>query len=203
MRELCKQYGVILISDEIHADFVWEGKHTSMLGLEENPELLIVCMAPSKTFNIAGLQLSNIFIPEPTLRRRFRKEVAAAGYSQLNAAGLVAADAAYRYGEEWYQAMKEYVAANIKFTSDYISQHIPGIRMIPPEGTYLVWLDCRDLGLTVEELEELIIRKAGLWLDSGKIFGKSGEGFQRINVACPRATLREALERLAKAVNGK
>lgn len=104
MRELCKQYGVILISDEIHADFVWEGKHTSMLGLEENPELLIVCMAPSKTFNIAGLQLSNIFIPEPTLRRRFRKEVAAVGYSQLNAAGLVAADAAYRYGEEWYLA---------------------------------------------------------------------------------------------------
>lgn len=202
LRQICKQNGVIIISDEIHADFVWKGKHQSLLNLEEDTDNLIVCMAPSKTFNIAGLQLSNIFIPNRELKHKFRKAVDAAGYSQLNAAGLVASDAAYRYGEEWYQAMKKYVADNIAFTADFVEKNLPGVTMIQPEGTYLVWLDFRGTNLCVQEIEDLIIRKAGLWLDSGKIFGVAGEGFQRINVACPRATLTEALERIQKALLG-
>lgn len=199
--ELCLKYGVIIISDEIHADFVWKGKHQSFLNLDEKyKDIVITCMAPSKTFNIAGLQLSNIFIPNRELKYKFRKEVDAAGYSQLNAAGLIAADAAYRYGEEWYQAMKKYVAENIAFTAEFVEKNLPGVTMIQPEGTYLVWLDFRGTNLCVQEIEDLIIRKAGLWLDSGKIFGVAGEGFQRINVACPRVTLTEALERIQKAL---
>ena len=110
----------------------------------------------------------------------------------------MATEAAYSKGEEWYQAMHAYVEANINYTKEYVEKYLPGVKMTDLEGTYLVWLDFRETGLTVEELEDLILNKARLWLDSGKIFGKAGEGFQRINVACPRATLTEALERIRK-----
>lgn len=114
--------------------------------------------------------------------------------------GLVACQSAYEKGEEWYQAMKSYVWANIEFTKQYVEENLPGVKMIDHEGTYLVWLDFRDTGLSMDELEDLIIHKAKLWLDSGKIFGKSGEGFQRINVACPRSTVKEALDRIKAAL---
>ena len=130
---------------------------------------------------------------------RVRKQLDAAGTSQLGVLGLVATEAAYSKGEEWYQAMHAYVEANINYTKEYVEKYLPGVKMTDLEGTYLVWLDFRETGLTVEELEDLILNKARLWLDSGKIFGKAGEGFQRINVACPRATLTEALERIRKA----
>ena len=110
--------------------------------------------------------------------------------------GLVACQTAYEKGEEWYHAMKSYVQANIEFTKQYVEENLPGVKMIDHEGTYLVWLDFRETGLGVDELEDLIIHKAKLWLDSGKIFGKNGEGFQRINVACPRSTVKEALDRM-------
>ncbi len=129
-----------------------------------------------------------------------KAQIDAAGYSQLNVFGLVACEAAYRYGEEWYQAMKKYVGDNIRFTKEYVTDNIPKVSMVEHEGTYLVWLNFRELGLDSEELEKLIIDKAGLWLDSGKIFGDSGIGFQRINVACPRSILAEALERIKNAV---
>ena len=112
----------------------------------------------------------------------------------------MAVEAAYSKGEEWYEAMHAYVESNIVYTKDYVEKNLPGVKMTDLEGTYLVWLDFREIGLSVDELEDLIIYKAGLWLDSGKIFGKAGEGFQRINVACPRATLTEALERIKKAL---
>lgn len=199
--DICKKHQVIVISDEIHGDFVYKGKHQVFLNLkEEFKEFAIVCTAPSKTFNIAGLQVSNVFIPNDELRKQFKKQIDAAGYSQLNAAGLVACEAAYKYGEEWYEAMISYVKENIAYTKSYIEEHIPQIKMIEPEGTYLVWIDFRGLSLSNQKLEELIVKKAGLWLDSGAIFGLAGEGFQRINVACPRATLTEALERLKQAV---
>lgn len=199
--DICYQYGVLIVSDEIHADFVWKGKHMSLAGLKkEYEEITITCTAPSKTFNIAGLQISNIFIPNDKLRKLFEKRISASGYSQVNGAGLAACQAAYTYGEEWYRAMLSYVWENIAFTQKFFSEHLPQIKMLTPEGTYLVWVDFRSLGLSSRELEKLIIHKAGLWLDSGAIFGPSGEGFQRINVACPRATLREALERIERAV---
>lgn len=198
---ICKKHHVIVVSDEIHEDFVFRGKHHVFANLREDfKEFTIVCTAPSKTFNIAGLQVSNIFIPNNELRRKFKKQIDAAGYSQLNAAGLAACEAAYKYGEDWYNAMISYVKENIAYTKSYIEKEIPRIKMIEPEGTYLVWIDFRGLNLKNGELEELIVDKAGLWLDSGAIFGPAGRGFQRINVACPRATLTEALQRLKEAV---
>ena len=144
--------------------------------------------------------ISNIFIPNPVLRAKFQKQLDAAGISQLGVLGLVATEAAYSNGEEWYRTMHAYVEANIDYTREYVERNLPGVKMTDLEGTYLVWLDFRETGLGVEELENLIIHKAGLWLDSGKIFGKAGEGFQRINVACPRVTLTEALKRIQNAL---
>lgn len=201
MGDLCFKYGVIVVSDEIHSDFVFEGTHHVFADLkEEYQNFTVTCTAPGKTFNLAGLQTSNIFIPSPKLRKLFQKQLDETGYSQLNAAGITACEAAYRDGEEWYQAMHAYVAENIRFTRTFVEQRIPGVNMVKQEGTYLVWLDFRELGITVEELEDLIVNRAGLWLDSGRIFGDGGRGFQRINVACPRAVLAEALTKLERAV---
>ena len=192
---------VVVVSDEIHADFIFEGTHQVFADLSDKiRDISVTCTAPSKTFNIAGLQVSNIFIANDSLRRQFVKEISAAGYSQVNASGLVACRTAYAQGEEWYQGMMAYVRANIDFAEQYIREQIPEIRMRKPEGTYLLWLDFRRLSLTSEELEDLIVRKAGLWLDSGAIFGACGEGFQRINAACTRATLAEALGRIKNAI---
>ena len=200
--DICYKHHVLIVSDEIHADFVYNRKHQVLVNLKkEYEEITITCTAPSKTFNIAGLQVSNIFIPDNQLRHRFKRQIAASGYSQLNAAGLVACEAAYRYGEEWYSGVKAYIRENISFTKKFLEERIPKVKMLEPEGTYLVWVDFRALGLSNRELEDLIIHKAGLWLDSGAIFGAAGEGFQRINVACPRVTLQTALEKIETAVN--
>ena len=200
--DICYKHHVLIVSDEIHADFVYNRKHQVLVNLKkEYEEITITCTAPSKTFNIAGLQVSNIFIPDNQLRHRFKRQIAASGYSQLNAAGLVACEAAYRYGEEWYSGVKAYIRENISFTKKFLEERISKVKMLEPEGTYLVWVDFRALGLSNRELEDLIIHKAGLWLDSGAIFGAAGEGFQRINVACPRVTLQTALEKIETAVN--
>ncbi len=199
--DICVKHHVIVVSDEIHQDFVFKGKHLVFAGLKkEYEDISITCTSPSKTFNIAGMTISNIFIPNRDLKHRFCKELEASGTSQLGVMGLVACEAAYSKGEEWYRAMLSYVASNIEFTKKYVEENLHGVRMIEHEGTYLVWLDFRGTGLSVEELEELIVYKAKLWLDSGKIFGECGSGFQRINVACPRSVLSEALERIRIAM---
>jgi cystathionine beta-lyase len=195
--DICHKHQVLVVSDEIHADFAFKGKHQVFANLkEEFAEMSITCTSPTKTFNLAGLQVSNILIPNQKLRRAFRKQVNAAGYSQLGIMGLVGCKAAYENGEEWYQAMLQYVKENIAFTKSYVEEYLPGVTMAEHEGTYLLWLDFNGTGLGVEELEDLIVNKAKLWLDSGKIFGESGRGFQRINVACPRTVLKEALDRI-------
>lgn len=195
--DICVKHGVIVVSDEIHQDFVFKGKHNVFAGLKKDFEnISITCTSPSKTFNIASMMISNIFIPDHKLRHKFRKELDAAGTSQLGVMGIVACEAAYGKGEEWYQAMLAYVSDNIRFVKRYAMENLPDVTMIDTEGTYLVWLDFRKTGLNVDELEDLIIHKARLWLDSGKIFGKCGEGFQRINTACPRSILKEALDRI-------
>lgn len=199
--DICYKHHVIVVSDEIHADFVFKGRHHVFANLkEEYKEISIVAASPSKTFNIAGLQVSNIFIPNRELRGKFRKQIDAAGYSQLNIMGLVAAKAAYEHGDEWYWAMHRYIGENIAYAEQFVKEKIPQIRLVETEGTYLLWLDFRDLNLSERELEDLIIKKAKLWLDSGRIFGEGGKGFQRINVACPRKTLEESLKRVEKAV---
>lgn len=198
--DLCVKHHVIVVSDEIHQDFVFRGKHQVFAKLkEEYQQISITCTAPSKTFNLAGMVMSNIFIPNHELRKKFRRQIDAAGVSQLGVMGLVACEAAYGKGEEWYQAMHSYVAANIAYTKQYVEENLPGVRMTEHEGTYLVWLDFRKTGLSAEELEHKIVHEAKLWLDSGAIFGESGSGFQRVNVACPRKILEEALGRI-KAV---
>lgn len=195
--DICLKYQVTVVSDEIHSDFIFRGRHQVFADLKrEYADITVTCTAPSKTFNLAGLLLSNIFISNRELRHKFRQQVNAAGISQLSPFGLVACETVYTQGEEWYQAMLVYVAENIAFTKEYVEKHLPGVEMVEHEGTYLVWLDFRKTGLSVEELEDLIVNRAKLWLDSGKIFGKSGEGFQRINVACPRQILEEALHRI-------
>lgn len=200
--DICLKHGVIIVSDEIHSDFVWENNQQTVFATlgEKYAQNCVVCTAPSKTFNIAGLQISNIFIPNITLRRKFRKQVAAAGYSQVNTLGLVACQAAYTYGEDWLRQVKAYIYSNINFVEDYLAQNLPQIKLIRPEGTYLVWLDCSALGLDAASREEWLWHKAHLWLDGGGIFGTAGANFERINVACPKATLLQGLEQLKAAV---
>lgn len=199
--DICYRHGVLIVSDEIHSDFVFQGKHHVLAGLKkEYEEITVTCTAPSKTFNIAGLQVSNIFIPNETLRARFTKRIFACGYSQLNSAGIAACIAAYQHGEEWYLGMLSYVRENILFAKRFLSERLPQVKMWVPEGTYLIWVDLRGLGLSREETQELIVSRARLWLNDGTMFGSEGEGFWRINTACPRKILREALERLAGAV---
>ena len=195
--DICLKHGVFVVSDEIHADFVFERKHTVFSEVKEAyRDISMICTSPSKTFNIAGLQISNIFISNPEKATAFRRQVAAAGYSQVGLPGLVACEAAYRHGDEWLEGVLAYIKANAEFTRAYLQEHLSRVKMTKLEGTYLVWLDFRDYGLTDKELDEKILNQAGLWLDSGAVFGKCGEGFQRINIACPRKTLHQALDRL-------
>jgi cystathionine beta-lyase len=199
MGAICRKHGVVVVSDEIHSDFVWRGRHR-VFADAAGDDRCIICTAPSKSFNLAGLQVSNIFIPDAGLREKFKRAVAAAGYSQLGQPGLVACKAAYTEGEDWLNACKAYIAANIDYFEAYLQAHLPALRLIRPEGTYLLWVDFRGLGLTPAALEDFIVNRAKLWLDAGAIFGKDGAGFERFNAACPRATLTRALDQLAAAV---
>ena len=201
MGDLCVKHGVKVVSDEIHNDFVFQGEHTVFASVKkEYEEISVICTSPSKTFNLASMLISNIFIPNRELRQRFRHEVDAAGISQLSVLGLVAAKEAYAQGDDWYEQMMSYVGENIRYVKEYVKENLPGVTVIDGEGTYLLWLDFRGCGPDPEELDRRIIYEAKLWLDSGKIFGHTGAGFQRINVAAPRAVLTECLERIRKVL---
>lgn len=196
--DICLKHKVITVADEIHHDIVRPGNiHTVFSSLSpEVEQITATCTSVSKTFNLAGLQVANIFIANDDLRRKFKHELWAAGYSQPNALGLFAAKAAYEYGEPWLEELLSYLEENINYTKEFLKQNLPLIRLIEPEGTYLLWLDCSKYGLSDKELNEIIIHKGKLWLDNGPIFGAGGSGFQRINIACPRSVLKEGLERL-------
>ena len=200
--EICLRRKVIVVSDEIHCDFVWSGRrHYNLLSLDKRcAGNTIVCTAPSKSFNLAGLQCSNIFIPDEGLRKAFRKEISAAGYGGLNNMGLAACRAAYEEGEDWLDEVKTYIEHNLEFMEGYIADRIPQLRMKKPEGTYLAWIDLRSLGLDEAQQKELIVNRAKLWLDTGSIFGAEGRGFERVNAACPRIILEQAMDRLRAAV---
>ena len=200
--DLCEKYDVIVVSDEIHSDFTYDGNtHTIFPSISQQlADRTILCTAPSKTFNLAGLQVSNIFVPSQKLRRAMRRAIDQTGYGNLNMMGLAACQAAYEKGAEWLEELKEYLAENLDYLRQRVEQDLPGIRLIEPEGTYLVWLDLRELDISEEEQRKLIVEDAKLWLDTGSMFGAEGAGFERINIACPRKTLAEAMDRLAGAL---
>lgn len=196
--EICLEHNVLVVSDEIHSDITFEG-HTHTVYGTLSPaaaENSIICTAPSKSFNLAGLQFSNIIIPGAKLRVDFLRELDRTGYDEPSLMGIVAATAAYSEGAEWFDEAKSYIWKNIQFAKNYIEENCPKIKVIVPEGTYLLWLDFSGLGLTDKEINGRILNNAKVWLDSGSMFGTEGEKFQRINCATPRAILKEALERI-------
>ena len=203
MGEICLRHGVKVVSDEIHADFVYPGnRHQVFAAISpELADITVTCTAPTKTFNLAGLQISNILISNPELRRRFRLEISKTGYSQLNIMGLVACRAAYEHGARWLDELLVYLGSNLEFVRSFLARELPRVRLVEPEGTYLVWLDFRALGLTDRELNDLIVNKAKLWLDAGTMFGAGGTGFQRVNIACPRSLLERAMRQLKGALS--
>ena len=200
--EICLKNDVLIVSDEIHGDLIYRG-HTftpfARLG-EAFAQNAITCTAPSKTFNLAGLHTSNIIISNPELRGRFEKTLQSNGLFGINAFGVVAVEAAYNHGEEWLAQVLDYLEGNLRYLEDYVSRRIPQVTVIRPEGTYLVWMDCRRLGLGKDGLKRLMLKEARVYLDEGFLFGPEGEGFERINIACPRSILAEALERIGNAI---
>ena len=198
---VCLRHNVIVVADEIHEEFVRPGfRHIPFASLsEEAAAITVTCTSPSKTFNLAGLQISNIFIRNAQLRRRFKEELGRTGYDEPNTLGLTGAKAAYEHGAEWLTQLLAYIEENYARTKSFLAAHLPKVKIIEPEGTYLLWLDFSAYGLTDEALNEKIIRDAHLWLDDGPIFGAGGSGFQRINIACPWATLETGLQNLAEA----
>jgi cystathionine beta-lyase len=201
MGEICLKHNVLVISDEIHCDFVFPSNKHTVFGTISGDFLnnSIICTSPSKTFNLAGLQTANIFIADGKLRLMFRKEIAKTGYSQLNTMGIVSCQAAYEDGGEWVDEMLLYLEKNYHYARDFINVNLPKIQVNELEGTYLLWLDMNACGLTEAELEKALVEKAGLWVSNGSIFGDEGKGFIRINIACPLSTLEKALDRLAAA----
>ena len=198
---VCLRHNVIVVADEIHEEFVRPGfRHVPFASLsEEAAAITVTCTSPSKTFNLAGLQISNIFIRNAELRRRFKDELSRTGYDEPTTLGLTGAKAAYEHGAEWLTELLAYLEENNARTKAFLAQHLPKVRLVEPEGTYLLWIDFRAYGLSDEALNEKIIRKAHLWLDDGPIFGAGGSGFQRINIACPWKMLAHGLKNLAAA----
>ena len=202
MGEISGRYGTVIVADEIHCDFHWPGREYRLV-LEACPEFadrVMSCTAPSKTFNLAGMQTSNIWIPDAELRRRFADEVHSRGFFSPGILGAEACRAAYEGGEEWFDQCLEYLHGNYEFIRDYLAARIPEIKPVEPDGTYFLWLDFSALGMERAELDDFVLNKAGLWVDEGHIFGTGGEGFQRIILACPRSMLVRAMEQLEEAV---
>jgi cystathionine beta-lyase len=202
--EICLKHRVLVVADEIHADLIYKGiTFTPFAAIsQEMAHNAVVCTAPSKTFNLAGLHTSNIIIPNDSYRRRFQQTLNSSGMGRwASPFGVVACETAYREGEPWLAQVMAYIEDNLDYLHQFIETHLPGIRVIRPEGTYLVWLDCRGLGLDKWALKRLMLGKARIFLDEGFIFGPEGDGFERINIACPRAILQGALARIKREVD--
>lgn len=200
--DLCLKYNVKIIADEIHSDLIYKQyKFISIASInEEFADITATCTAPSKTFNLAGLQTSNVIISNDEMRKQFTDVLDANAVMEPNLFGITALEAAYNSGSEWLDQLMDYLSDNLEFLSEYINNSIPEIKVIKPEGTYLVWLDCRNLGMNKKELHDFMLDKAKVWFDDGHMFGENGQGFERINIACTKATLKEALDRIKNAL---
>jgi cystathionine beta-lyase len=200
--EICLDNHVLIVSDEVHGDLIHGGHRFTSLGKLGERFLYnsAICMAASKTFNLAGLHTSNIIIPRADLRQQFAQTILRNGIFSANTFGIVAAEAAYNHGEEWLKAVMAYVGANYRFMKAYLAEHLPQVKVVPAEGTYLVWVDFRALEMEPAARKAMMMEQARVMLDEGELFGPEGAGFERFNIACPRATLKEALERIKHAV---
>lgn len=202
LADFCYHRNILVISDEIHCDMaLWDNKHIPFATVSPEAEACSITFgAPSKTFNIAGIVSSYAIVPNEQIRQRFFGWLTANELNEPTVFAPIVTIAAFQKGEAWRQEMLRYVEANIDFVIDFCKQHLPAIRPLRPQASFLVWLDCTALGLSQSELVDLFVKKARLALNDGSIFGKEGEGFMRLNVGCPRSLLREALERLEKAI---
>lgn len=203
--EICSRHGVTVVSDEIHCELVYPGHaYTPFASISDDFSAhAIVCISPSKAFNIAGLQIANIVVPDEAVRRKIDKAININEVCDVNPFGVTATIAAYTEGEEWLNQLLVYLQANYKWMQDYCRTHLPDFPISDLEGTYLVWMDCSILHKTSDVLEQELLDESKLWLNAGTMYGAEGEGFMRWNIACPRSVLAEGLERFRSYVYGK
>ncbi|KHL04083.1 aspartate aminotransferase [Sinomonas humi] len=204
MGEICARHGVLVVSDEIHQDLIINPakRHIPFASLgEEFAQNSITCTAPSKTFNLPGLQSANVFVPNPRLRDELARQYERNMFPLVNVLGMVAAEAAYAHGEPWLEEMLAYLRDNHSHFAESINGTLPQVRVLPADSLYLAWMDCRGLGMDAEALDKFMLTKARLWLDKGQKFGAEGHGYMRVNLGCPRSTVDEAIHRLTNAVN--
>lgn len=201
LADICLRHHVYVISDEIHGDFVWQGhEQTPYASISEEACLhSMMCTAPSKTFNLAGMATSNLFIPDPEMRRKFQSELLDVGQENMNRLGLFACRAAYEGGGEWLDQLIGYLAGNLALVRDFCKNRVPQIQLVEPEGTYLAWLDCRELGMTDDELMAFFSDDAKVWLDPGTHSGEQGSGFMRFNLGSSRSVIAQALDQIEAA----
>lgn len=204
LTDICLKNNILILSDEIHCDLVLQGNvHTNIAGIsKEVSDIAVTCIAPSKTFNLGGLSTSSVIISNPILRKYFNKTIERIHISNGNIFGTVASIAAYTEGKEWRNKFLEYINRNIILTEEFFRKNIPEIIPVHPEATYMIWLDCRKLGMTGSELQDFFVNKAGVGLNEGSTFGPGGEGFMRMNLATTSSLVLKALDRIANAVNG-
>lgn len=199
---ICLDAGVLVVSDEIHSDLIYRGyQHIPFASLGERfAQYSVTCLAPSKTFNLAGLQTAYAVLPNSELKERYEKVLAIHSMNSTNVFGAVALEAAYNYGESWLEELLTYLAGNLEFLTQFLQARLPEVKVFQPEGTYLVWLDFCALGVEAKALDDLFVREAKVALDEGHLFGEEGNGLERINIACPRSVLATGLEQIAAAV---
>ena len=198
---IARRYDLAILSDEVHADLVYpEARHTALATLAGAHDRLITAVAPSKTFNIPGLGLSSLIVPDSAQRGALGKIFDSLHLANTNPFSIAAFEAAYRGGEAWLESLLVYLRDNRDFVGDYLRMHLPGIRLIQTEGTYLLWLDCRGLRMKDAELREFFVRQAGVGMNPGIAFGQGGSGFMRLNIASPRHVIAVALQRIATAL---
>ncbi|HNY67338.1 MAG TPA: PatB family C-S lyase [Bacillota bacterium] len=202
LADMCRARDVIVASDEIHCDIVYFGaRHIPLGSLGEGvAHRSVTFMAPSKTFNVQGLTTSMAIIPSKQLRERFARVQLGLGMAESNIFGLTAFEAAYRRCDVWLDRALEYLEGNLRYLQSFASSRLPGITVVPAEGMYVVWLDCRGLGLDADALRDFLVNRARVGVNDGRMFGPGGEGFARINIGCSRAILREGLERIEEAL---
>jgi cystathionine beta-lyase len=200
--DICLKYNVLVVADEIHHDLVFSGhKHVPFASLSESfAHNSVTCIAASKTFNLAGIQAASVIIPNEEIRRKYNASLKTLSLHMESYFGLTAIESSYTYGDEWLDQLLEYLEGNLNALLEFAEKHLPQVKIIKPEGSYLVWMDCRSISDNPQVLKQLMFEKAGVAFSEGSVFGKQGAGFLRVNIACPRSILMEALEKFSAVV---